>query len=44
MTLSAEEFDRCFLSPQHSKVSTIIDLIERARKIAEEGSDEDQLP
>lgn len=45
MTLSTQEFERCFMSPQRSKVSTIIELIERARKIAqEEGSDKDQLP
>ena len=35
-TLSAEEFSQCFLSPQHSKVSTLVELIERARQLVKE--------
>ncbi len=34
--LSPEEFDECFLEPPPSKVTTLIELIEQARKSLED--------
>jgi hypothetical protein len=38
--LSAEDFDKCFVQPQPSILCTLIELIEKARKLTETGSKE----
>lgn len=34
--LSAEDFDRCFLKPPPTKVTTLLEMIEKARKLIDE--------
>ncbi|MDQ7782731.1 MAG: hypothetical protein RDU20_07620 [Desulfomonilaceae bacterium] len=34
--LTSEDFERCFLTAPPSKVATLLELVERARKIAED--------
>ena len=39
-TMSPEEFQECFFGPPPSKVGTLLELIERARKVIEKDADE----
>ncbi|MFC1835918.1 hypothetical protein ACFL2Q_14570 [Thermodesulfobacteriota bacterium] len=41
-TLTPKEFDQCFCKPPPTKVGTLLEMIERARKIAEEKAREDK--
>ena len=38
-SLSEEDFNRCFRKPPPTKVTTLIELIEKARKIVDEKDD-----
>ncbi len=34
--LSSEDFERCFLTPPPSRMSTLLELVERARKLIDD--------
>jgi hypothetical protein len=40
-TMSPEEFEECFFGPPPSKVDTLLELIEKARKVIEKDRDEE---
>jgi len=43
--LTSEDFERCFLKSVPSKVSTLLDLVERARKLVDDkGSKNEESP
>ncbi len=40
-TLTPEQFAECFLKPPPSKIDTLMEMIDRAKKVAEESRDDE---